>query len=195
MIDRGENRGNDLPIPRAAVAVEIPAGDPENPVKKKMINDTVKEQEINGIQRTGVESPVPRGREDKIAMKDPGKIRRELSPVPRQTTARMLAPGNPDVPARSGMKRDITNDRAVVANDRHGMRIETVMRHPSGTTIVVWTRRVEVTGRRVEDGLTEIRVRITIRPKVVGTGTQNPIATSHARSERRFQPGAMRLRG
>ena len=77
VIDRGENRGNGLPIPRAAVAVEIPAGDPENPLKKKMINDTVNEQEINGIQRTGVESPVPRGREDKIEMKDPGKIRME----------------------------------------------------------------------------------------------------------------------
>ena len=110
----------------------------------------------------------------------------------------MVAPGSPDDPAVNGMKTEITNDLAAVASDPHAMRIETAIGYRRGTKVmdlVGRTRRVEVTGRRVEDGLTEIRVGITIRPKVVGTGTQNPIATSHARSERRFQPGAMRLRG
>ena len=110
----------------------------------------------------------------------------------------MVAPGSPDDPAVNGMKTEITNDLAAVASDPHVMRTETAIGYRRGTKVmdlVGRTRRVEVTGRPVEDGLVETRGRITIRPKVIGRATRDPMATNHARNERRFPLGAMRLRG
>ena len=51
------------------------------------------------------------------------------------------------------------------------MRIETAMRYRRGTKVEGLegrTRRIEVIGRLVGDGLVEARIRITIKPKVVG---------------------------
>ena len=113
----------------------------------------------------------------------------------------MVAPGSHDAPTANGMKREITNDLAAVVSDPHATRIETAMLDRRGTKVEGLeglegrTRRVEVIGRLVGDGRVEARVRVTIKPTVVGSDTRNPMATSHARSERRFPPGAMRLRG